>query len=217
MKRQKAKCHVYCQPCEWFGVCPHSFKEYDDLMKRRKAVIESMKKNRRIKTMRMKNLDDFCIDCPDYGKDTDRCKSCQKVPAKPKKDYWANICEINKQQENKGINKYGYTLENNPLKGVPVWIRYMEEELIDGLKYAEKILDEYEKYRWHILNDNPKDLPTWSHDVLICMETTRGGKGYFVVFYDSETRKFIFKRDIDHQIDIKSWPGRIAWKEIEEL
>lgn len=24
-----AICHEYCKPCEWYGVCPHSYAEWD--------------------------------------------------------------------------------------------------------------------------------------------------------------------------------------------
>lgn len=25
----KARCHDNCKPCEWYGMCPHSYEEYD--------------------------------------------------------------------------------------------------------------------------------------------------------------------------------------------
>lgn len=26
---KKEKCYIYCKPCEWYGVCPHSYNEND--------------------------------------------------------------------------------------------------------------------------------------------------------------------------------------------
>jgi len=29
MTDKEAICHEYCKPCEWYGVCPNSYAEYD--------------------------------------------------------------------------------------------------------------------------------------------------------------------------------------------
>lgn len=54
-------------------------------------------------------------------------------------DYWENICEINKRQEEKGRNKYGVPLEENTTLTKRQRIEHLEEELIDGLKYCEHL------------------------------------------------------------------------------
>jgi len=55
-------------------------------------------------------------------------------------DYWKNICELQKKQTAKGIKKYGDILENNPTDlDIFERLRYLEEELIDGLMYIEHI------------------------------------------------------------------------------
>ena len=53
--------------------------------------------------------------------------------------YWGNICEINRRQEEKGLSKYGQTLEDNTSLMMGQRIDHFEEELIDALKYAEHI------------------------------------------------------------------------------
>lgn len=57
-----------------------------------------------------------------------------------KLNYWQNICEIQRQQTEKGIKKYGDVLENNPTNlSIIERLTYLEEELIDGLMYVEHI------------------------------------------------------------------------------
>lgn len=29
MEGEKAICHENCKPCEWYGVCPHSYAQFD--------------------------------------------------------------------------------------------------------------------------------------------------------------------------------------------
>ena len=53
--------------------------------------------------------------------------------------YWENVCEINRRQEEKGLSKYGQTLEDNTTLMVNQRIEHLEEELIDALKYAEHL------------------------------------------------------------------------------
>ena len=31
----RAICHEYCKPCEWYGICPHSYAEYDEEVKQK--------------------------------------------------------------------------------------------------------------------------------------------------------------------------------------
>lgn len=54
-------------------------------------------------------------------------------------DYWENICEINRRQEEKGRKKYGVPLEENTTLTRRQRIEHLEEELIDGLKYCEHL------------------------------------------------------------------------------
>lgn len=53
--------------------------------------------------------------------------------------YWSNICDIWKHQEEKGMKKYGMSLEENKLMDLETRIRFMEEEAIDMLMYMEHI------------------------------------------------------------------------------
>lgn len=53
--------------------------------------------------------------------------------------YWANICEMQKRQTEKGLNKYGQILEENTGMTILERLEYLEEELIDGLMYIEHI------------------------------------------------------------------------------
>lgn len=55
-----------------------------------------------------------------------------------KEKYWNNICEIQKAQRAKGLNKYGTTLEANPMD-IRTRLQYLEEELVDALMYIEHI------------------------------------------------------------------------------
>ena len=53
--------------------------------------------------------------------------------------YWANIQKIADKQRNKGIKKYGYGLEDNPILDDEATITYLQEELIDALMYCEHL------------------------------------------------------------------------------
>lgn len=53
--------------------------------------------------------------------------------------YWINITKINERQEAKGLDKYGMTLESNTGLTMEQRIEHLQEELIDGLKYAEHL------------------------------------------------------------------------------
>lgn len=50
--------------------------------------------------------------------------------------YWENITRLAERQRAKGIETYGYGLEDNPAE-VLTRIEYIEEELIDALMYLE--------------------------------------------------------------------------------
>lgn len=54
-------------------------------------------------------------------------------------EYWDNICEIQKRQTAKGIERYGQRLEDNTELTPIERLEYLEEELIDGLMYIEHI------------------------------------------------------------------------------
>lgn len=54
-------------------------------------------------------------------------------------DYWENICEINRRQEEKGRKKYGVPLEENTTLNFEERIEYLQEELVDALKYCEHL------------------------------------------------------------------------------
>lgn len=61
------------------------------------------------------------------------------VTQKYRFEYWENICEINRRQEEKGRKKYGVPLEENTTLTRRQRIEHLEEELIDGLKYCEHL------------------------------------------------------------------------------
>lgn len=54
-------------------------------------------------------------------------------------NYWNNICEINRRQEEKGIKEYGQRLEDNKDFSIEECITYAEEEAVDLLKYLEHL------------------------------------------------------------------------------
>ena len=58
---------------------------------------------------------------------------------KPSKDYWQNVCDIQRKQTAKGVETYGQTLEQNTDLDPIQRLTYLEEELIDGLMYIEHI------------------------------------------------------------------------------
>lgn len=60
-------------------------------------------------------------------------------------DYWANVCEIQKRQTEKGLSKYGQRLEDNESLSPIERLEYLEEELIDGLMYIEHIKTAFRK------------------------------------------------------------------------
>lgn len=54
--------------------------------------------------------------------------------------YWERIQALAARQRAKGIEKYGYGLEDNPA-AIEERIQHLEEELIDALHYCEWIKD----------------------------------------------------------------------------
>ena len=62
------------------------------------------------------------------------------VEEQPKQNtYWQNICELNSKQEQKGISKYGQTLEDNTTLSVLQRLEHLQEELLDAMKYTEHL------------------------------------------------------------------------------
>ena len=66
-------------------------------------------------------------------------KELQTSDVPPGGAYWRNICDINAQQEKKGAEKYGQTLEENTTLSAEQRIEHAQEELIDALKYLEHL------------------------------------------------------------------------------
>ena len=52
--------------------------------------------------------------------------------------YWNNIEYIAQTQREKGMEHYGFGLEDNPMPARDV-IRYLQEELVDALMYCEHL------------------------------------------------------------------------------
>lgn len=60
-------------------------------------------------------------------------------------DYWARVCEKQRQQTEKGLTKYGMTLEDNTKLTVCERLNHLEEELIDALMYIEHLKEKLEE------------------------------------------------------------------------
>lgn len=43
---KKAICSVYCKPCEWYGICPHSYAEWDEEHKEEERKDNKMQKSK---------------------------------------------------------------------------------------------------------------------------------------------------------------------------
>ena len=63
----------------------------------------------------------------------------KKAETKPWGQYWQNICDMNERQEAKGRKKYGVPLEENTDLNFEQRIEYLQEELVDALKYCEHL------------------------------------------------------------------------------
>lgn len=57
--------------------------------------------------------------------------------------YIKNIILLLNKQANKGIDKYGVTLEDNTTLSTEQRIEHLQEELIDGLQYCEHLKEVY--------------------------------------------------------------------------
>ena len=53
--------------------------------------------------------------------------------------YWDNICEIARQQRDKGLKEYGQGLEDNTDLSTNERIKMVEEEMVDALMYLEHL------------------------------------------------------------------------------
>ena len=88
---------------------------------------------------------DFCIDNSLFEKDTrelhlkEDIKSKERMTVEQSK-YRKNIIEKMDKQIQKGIDKYGSTLEQNDWFKAIDRIVYLQEELIDALIYSEHII-----------------------------------------------------------------------------
>ena len=58
--------------------------------------------------------------------------------------YWDRITAIYNHQREKGLKKYGLSLEENPAS-IDTRIRYIEEELVDALMYCEWVRDKLQE------------------------------------------------------------------------
>lgn len=87
---------------------------------------------------------DYCLCIEDATEDElDRALALfEGAPVKPdpdRRDYWANVCAIQKRQTEKGVRTYGQRLEDNKSLTPVQRLEYLEEELIDALMYIEHI------------------------------------------------------------------------------
>ena len=53
----------------------------------------------------------------------------------------ARVCEMIAQRQSFGLNKYGTSVEANPLKAIE-WLQHLREELADALVYATRLQEE---------------------------------------------------------------------------
>lgn len=70
-------------------------------------------------------------------------------------NYWDNISRIEAKQTAKGIAEYGQILEENQIPSVLERIQYIEEELVDALKYLEWLADGLRQVSLDDASDNP--------------------------------------------------------------
>lgn len=60
-------------------------------------------------------------------------------------NYWLNITKIFKKQQSKGIAEYGQTLQQNTSLTTLETLEMLQEELVDGLMYLEKLKEQIKK------------------------------------------------------------------------
>lgn len=56
----------------------------------------------------------------------------------------ARVCEMIASRQQFGLNKYGTSVEANPLKAMQ-WLQHLREELADALVYATRLQEEISK------------------------------------------------------------------------
>lgn len=56
----------------------------------------------------------------------------------------ARVCEMIASRQAFGLNKYGTSVEANPLKAME-WLQHLREELADALVYATRLQEEIVK------------------------------------------------------------------------
>lgn len=56
----------------------------------------------------------------------------------------ARVCEMISARQQFGLNKYGTSVEANPLKAIE-WLQNLREELADALVYATRLQEEMQK------------------------------------------------------------------------
>ena len=67
------------------------------------------------------------------------CESCCAYSNwKEDNPYWERICRLSERQREKGMKKYGYGLEDNPMV-IEERLTYLQEELVDALMYIEHV------------------------------------------------------------------------------
>lgn len=89
-----------------------------------------------------------CLNCANRNKPTVLCETCVIRGGTPTNwqdtnPYWERICKLSERQRAKGMEKYGFGLENNPAEIIER-INHLQEELLDGLMYCEWLKDKLE-------------------------------------------------------------------------
>lgn len=84
-----------------------------------------------------------CQNCDNRNKPTILCETCVIRDGTPtnwteSNIYWERICRLSEKQRTKGMQKYGYGLEDNPMV-IEERLTYLQEELVDALMYIEHI------------------------------------------------------------------------------
>ena len=72
------------------------------------------------------------------------CKDGTASPITAATGVERRVCQDIAERQQKGIAKYGTTLENNPLK-LREWLQHMYEELLDATLYAKRAMEELDK------------------------------------------------------------------------
>ena len=57
----------------------------------------------------------------------------------------ARVCEMIASRQAFGLNKYGVSVEANPLKAME-WLQHLREELADALVYATRLQEDLSKH-----------------------------------------------------------------------